>query len=286
MPAFSPSRLGHLSILLVILVFSAACSRDAERVYSVRGIVRAPYSEGTITIHHEEIPGFMPSMLMPFYVSEDEVRELQPGDQVRFDFHVGESSRATNFRVLGREHSAPGNAAPATGSVRRLREGDSVPDFELIDQDNRRVSNADLSGAFTVVTFIFTRCPVPEFCPLISRHFQALQEATSRVPALAATRLLSISIDPEYDRPAILRQYGESLGADFNRWRFATGTTEQVSRLNRLFAVHTEENAGTLDHTLATALIAPDGTVVEIWRGNGWKPEQIIARLSAEIANK
>ncbi len=285
MPSFSLSRLNVGRALLLLLALSTACTRDdGERVYSVRGVVRAPYSEGTITIHHEEISGFMPSMLMPFYVSEDDVRGLQPGDQVQFDFHVGESSRATNFRVLGREDAAAVNAPPAAGSVRRLREGDAVPDFKLVDQNNRSLSEADLAGAFTVVTFIFTRCPVPEFCPLISRHFQTLQEATGQVPELAATRLLSISIDPEYDRPEILRAYGESLGADFNRWRFATGTNEQVTQLNRLFAVHTEENAGTLDHTLATALISPDGTVVEIWRGNGWKPEQVIARLSAEFA--
>ena len=222
----------------------------------------------------------MPAMTMPFYADEAEVRNLVPGDKVEFEFRVGkEESRATQFRKVGRVDVGQG-APPATmaSSPRRLRPGDAVPSFTLVDQEGRTLTEADLRAHSTIVTFIFTRCPVPEFCPLIGKKFQALQKELAK--ANSGARLLSISIDPEYDQPAVLRTYGQSLGADFERWRFATGSPQQVETLTRLFAVRAERNAGSLDHTLATALIATDGKVVEIWRGNAWKPEEILAKLN------
>jgi protein SCO1/2 len=263
---------------LVALIYSALRS---DRVFTVRGVVRAPYADGAISIQHEEIPDYMPAMTMPFLVNRADVRDLVPGDVVEFEFHVGEHSRAKNFRqvdraVIADERNPQSEAGLMVKASRRLREGDEVPSFTLLDQDGDRVTEADLRGRETILTFIFTRCPVPEFCPRIGRNFQSLQAELG--PTSAGPRLLSISIDPGHDTPAVLRAYGESLGADFGRWRFATGTEEQVSMLARLFAVRTERNGATLDHTLATALIGPDGRVVEIWRGNAWKPEEILSR--------
>jgi len=283
----------RLTIALRVLVMAATgaltgCGGDTERerVFQVRGIVRAPYADGTISIQHEKIPDFMPAMTMPFHADETEAQGLAVGDHVEFEFRVGEQSRATKFRRVRQADftaesraTATIDAAPVT---RRLREGDAVPAFSLVDQEGRQLTEADFLNRRTVVTFVFTRCPVPEFCPLIARKFQELQKALLAEPSGSAqTRLLSISIDPEHDRPEILRRYGQSLGADFNRWRFATGSIEQIQKLTRRFAVHTEDGGGgVLDHTLATALIGPDGKLVEIWRGNAWKPEEILARLS------
>jgi protein SCO1/2 len=248
----------------------------------VRGIVRAPYADGTISIEHEPIPNFMPAMTMPFYADQAEAGNLKPGDRVEFEFRVGERSRATKFRPLGRAPEVPpretGAVAPAV-SRRRLREGDAVPPFTLVDQDGRTMTEGDLRGHATVMTFIFTRCPVPEFCPLMAKKFQSLQSTLAN--GSDKVRLLSISIDPEHDVPAVLREYGQSLGADFGRWRFATGSAAEVQALTKLFAVRTERNSGSLDHTLATALIGPDGTVTEIWRGNAWKPEEVLAKIQS-----
>src|SRR5690606_33778697 len=105
-----------------------------------------------------------------------------------------------------------------------------------------------------------------------------VQEAVAR-EGLADVRLLSITLDPEHDRPDVLRNYGQSLGADFDRWTFVTGGEDEVRQLARAFVVRTEPNATTLDHTLATALIGPDGRVIEIWRGNGWKPQEVLAKV-------
>ena len=247
------------------------------------GVVRAPHAEGAITIEHDPIPGFMPAMTMPFYANASDAAGLKAGDRVQFAFHVGTESRATNFQKLPALPSAgPVTPSAPRPTTARLRPGDRVPDFALTSATAQPLTAADFDGEHTLVTFIFTRCPVPEFCPLMARKFQELQQA-SREQRLGL-RLLSITIDPEHDRPDVLHAYSKSLDADPARWRFATGPLDEIARLTRAFAVRTEFNSGRLDHTLATALIGPDRRVVEIWRGNGWKPAEVLARLPAAPA--
>jgi protein SCO1/2 len=273
-----PWMVGAVTVALGTGLFFAT---RHERSYTVRGVIRAPYEGGALSIQHEAIPGYMPAMTMPFNVAPADAQGLAPGDKVEFKFRVGQdASRATHFRKVGRADvaaDATGVKRDATTQVRRLRAGDRFPEFALTDQEGRAFTNVDLRAGPTIVTFIFTRCPVPEFCPLIAKKFQVLQSELVKINRNA--RLLSISIDPEHDQPAILRAYGESLGADFSRWRFATGNPDQIATLAKHFAVRAERTGGSLDHTLATALIGSDQNVVEIWRGNGWKPEEILAKL-------
>jgi protein SCO1/2 len=135
-------------------------------------------------------------------------------------------------------------------------------------------------GRFTIVTFIFTRCPVPEFCPAMAVKFGALQKNLAADPSLAArVRLLSITLDPEFDRPEILAAYGKAVGAKPELWNFATGEKNVVETLAKAFSVYTERNGVTLDHTLCTALIGPDGHVVDLWRGNAWSIDETLAAI-------
>lgn len=260
---------------------------DRERVFHVRGVIRGAYdpAERAISIQHEEIPGYMPAMTMPFFVSSEDVTGLKPGDRVAFEFRVGETSRATNFRKMGREHYSAVSEAPTQTSARRIREGDKIPSFVLIDQDGRQYGSGQMLGHYSILTFIFTRCPVPEFCPLLAKKFLTLQSELAGMPAsaMAEPQLLSITIDPEHDRPDVLKQYGAALGADFGRWRFLTGSTAEIQDLTRGFAVRTERNGGSIDHTLATVLVLPTGEVAQIWRGNAWKPEEIRSELERRV---
>src|SRR5690606_33395448 len=170
-------------------------------------------------------------------------------------------------------------ARPRAGS--RLRDGDAVPAFALVAQDGGPVTREDLAGRYTVVTFIVTRCPLPEFCPLMVSRFRELQTAAAGDPALAERlRLLSVTLDPAYDTPEVLAAYGRAMRADFSRWRFATGSEDAIDGFAKAFAVYRERDGGTLDHTLATALIGPDGRVVEIWRGSGWTTDDVLARIA------
>lgn len=286
----------HRMRALRLLAFFALVFTDApaasgpaatgEQVFTVRGVVRGRLQNGSIRIAHQAIPDYMPAMTMPFNVDATalaQAAQLEPGDGVEFKFAVTDAaSRAFDFHRIGapRQPEEPAVAA-APVPARRLREGDPVPPFALRDQLDRPLTQDDLQGRWTVLTFIFTRCPVPEFCPLMSQRFRTLQQQLAAAGSAGTpVQLLSITLDPEFDTPPILRAYGESYGADPARWRLATGTKEQIMALTRAFAVHTEQSRGTLDHTLATALIGPDGRVRTIWRGNDWKPDEVLAALA------
>jgi protein SCO1/2 len=134
----------------------------------------------------------------------------------------------------------------------------------------------------TAITFVFTRCPVPEFCPLMVRRFHQVQRQLATASAPPEVRLLSVTLDPAFDTPEVLRGYAASQGVDPARWQFATGHPQEIARLTSAFSLHVERGGILIDHTLATAVIGRDGRVVEIWRGNGWKVSEVADALARE----
>ncbi len=256
----------------------------------MRGLVRGlPPDHKTLDIEHEDIPGFMPSMTMPFEVrDEKEIGALQLGDAIAFRLNVTQrDSWIDHVRKIGASdlhlptHAAVSPPPPATAASERLHEGDPMPDFKLTDQDGKPVTLETFRGHPFVLTFIFTRCPIPNFCPRMSSNFADLQKAIESASSgsLAATRLLSISFDPEHDTAEVLKQYGEHAGADFAIWKFATGTPGEIHGLTKGFSVLVQPESGTISHSLATALVDRDGKITKIWRGNAWKPDEVISEL-------
>ncbi|HEY5552333.1 MAG TPA: SCO family protein [Opitutaceae bacterium] len=266
-------------LVLICVLLGAICAQAADRVFDVTGVFRARLDDGRVIIDHEEIPDYMPAMTMAFTPADsDEVSGLRDGDAIRFRWRVSKGgSVAETFIVTGRAASS----APAVrASVKRLREGDAVPAFRLVDESGRPFTEANLIGRSTVVTFIFTRCPVPEFCPAMAAKFASLQESlVANGVAAGSVRLLSVTLDPEFDSPEILTMYGEAVGANPAVWGFATGEKAEAEALSRAFSVYTERNGALLDHTLCTALIGPDGRVRAIWRGNMFKADEVLAAL-------
>jgi len=161
--------------------------------------------------------------------------------------------------------------------VPTLREGDPVLEAELLDEEGTPV-DLSVRDRPTLVTFIFTRCAAMEFCPRMNQRFEDLQKAATDGEA-PPFRLLSITLDPEHDRPDRLKEFGKVIGAEPDIWNFATGSTEEIDRLTEAFRVFRKEEQGTLNHTLCTALVLPDGTIQKIWRGNFWKAEDALAEL-------
>jgi protein SCO1 len=278
--------------LLCLALALGACDRSktaesSARSYQVRGIVRgfAP-DRSTVSIEHENIPGFMPSMTMPFSVKDQkDVAGLKIGDGISFRMTVTEKDLfldqvrkipASDVKVA--EPTSTANVS-STASA-RLREGDMVPPFTLTNQDGTHVTYDAFRGRPFVLTFIFTRCPVPTFCPRISNNFSELQDAIkSDAGAAAKGRLLSITLDPKFDTPEILKSYAQEQKADLEIWTFATGELAEIDKLTQSFAVFVQPEGGTISHGLATALIALDGRVVKIWRGNAWKPSEVMDEL-------
>ena len=270
-------------VLVTLAVWKLAIPKSVDREYTVAGVVVAFEVGDAVLVAHREVAGFMPAMTMPFVFANPRDRErLALGDVVQFTFRTGASrSQAMNVTVTGRDPATlAAYGAVAARNPARLRAGDPVPAFSLVDQDGAPLSDGDLIGRLTVVTFIFTRCPVPEYCPAIAGRFREVQRALSKDKSLADVRLLSVTLDPQHDTPPVLREYGRAMGADFARWRFVTGTPEQVAALTRAFAVYTQASGGTIDHTLATALIDARGRVVEIWRGHLWETQNVLDALS------
>lgn len=283
---------GRIAVLLCVTFAIGGCNRSptadsSARSYEVRGIVRgfAP-DRSTVSIEHEDIPGFMPSMTMPFSVKEQkDIAGLKIGDGISFRMIVTEKDL-----FLDQVKKIPANevhvaqpsptVSAASKNAERLREGDIVPFFALTNQDGARVTSDIFRGQPFVLTFIFTRCPVPNFCPRISNNFSELQSAIQSEAALAGkARLLSITLDPQFDTPEILKSYAEHQKADVRIWTFATGTQAEIDMLTQSFAVFVQPEGGTISHGLATALIGPDGSVMKIWRGNSWTPSEVIDEL-------
>lgn len=164
----------------------------------------------------------------------------------------------------------------------RVKEGKEMPRFGLTDQNGERISLDTFRGQPFVLTFVFTRCPLPNFCPRMSNNFEELQTAIKTGSAtLAKTRLLSITLDPDYDTPKILSDYAAFHHADRQIWTFATGDGKEIEALTRAFSVYRQNEGGTISHGLATALINRDGKIEKIWRGNAWTPAEVIEVIRA-----
>jgi protein SCO1/2 len=275
------NRLLSLGLLAAVCLWTSPLAA-AERVFAVTGIVQAMLDDGSPVIAHEAIPGFMPAMTMAFAVADPSVTAaLKAGDRVRFRFRVtDDASIADRFVVTGRDEAGAAVRPAARTKSQRLRAGDAVPAFRLIDEKGGALTDEALRGRLTVATFIFTRCPVPEFCPAMAIKFASLQRALAEEPASALpVRLLGITLDPEFDRPEVLAAYGRAVGAVPEVWGFATGEKAEIEKLTKAFAVFTERNGVTLDHTLCTALIGPGGRVIELWRGNAWEVGEVLAAI-------
>lgn len=264
----------------------APAAETGQRIFAVEGFLR-DFSDdnSTVDIEHEEIPGFMPAMTMPFYLEKPgRPTGVALGDAVAFDFVVGkENSFIRNLRRIDASRiqlPAPKPApAFAAGASKRLTEGDPAPAFTLFDQSGARLTLADLRGQSVLLTFIFTRCPVPDFCPLMSRNFSAIHEQLS--PELRRrTVLLSISFDTEYDTPEMLKLYGSVFTKDFDTWKFASSAKDEIDRLTSLFSVYTRKENGTISHGLCTVLINPEGRIVRLWRGNTWTTSEVLSALA------
>jgi len=276
-------------------IIFAGCDRRAHeetggpRHYEVRGIIRgfAP-DRRAIDVEHENIRGFMPSMTMPFPVRDQkEITGLQIGDAISFRFAVSDQDswidRIKKISATEVRLPAP-TAAPKTestsDSVPRLREGDPMPSFTLTDQNGERVTLEKFGGKAFVLTFIFTRCAIPNFCPRMSSNFAELQTAIKAGgEALAKTRLLSITLDPVFDTPQVLKDYGAHEQADPGVWTLATGNAPEIDALTHAFSVYRQTEGGTISHGLATALIDKGGKIDKIWRGNAWTPAEILAEI-------
>ncbi|HEX5876078.1 MAG TPA: SCO family protein [Pyrinomonadaceae bacterium] len=274
-------------LLLLCICFAVSCGRSNEKRYDLKGkVVVVEPDKHLVTVSHEEVKDYMPAMTMPFTVrSESDLQILAPEDQITATLVVDGSHSWLEDLIIVRQS---GNAA-AVPAVAQAKEGDSVPNFKLRNQNDREIRIHNYRGKALLLTFIYTRCPVPEYCTLMSNNFVQVDRELGQDPELyGKTHLLSISIDPEYDTPQVLRSYGSAhteryQEETFAHWEFATGTKEQVKEIAEYFGLRYFPEKGEIIHGLRTVIVGPDGKVAKVYSGNEWKPEEVVAEIKKAV---
>ncbi|HEU5459085.1 MAG TPA: SCO family protein [Pyrinomonadaceae bacterium] len=271
-------------LLILFLSFAASCRRGSanEKRYELKGkVVAVDRDKSQVTISHEEVKGYMPAMTMPFSVSETDLQILAPEDQVVATLVVDGSKTRLEELVISRQSGNPA-AMPA---VVVAKEGDEVPNFTLRNQDDREIRIHNYRGKALLLTFIYTRCPVPDYCTLMSNNFaQVDRDLGQDAEVYAKTHLLSVSIDPDYDTGKVLRSYGAAHTGRYEKetfvhWEFAAGTKDQVKDIAQYFGLTYFPEKDQIIHGLRTVIVTPDGKVAKIYTGNEWKPDEIVSQL-------
>ena len=259
-PTWGHRRRYHLIPLIAILAFAGCAKR-----YHGEGLVTAvDPAQARVTISHRAIPGYMPAMVMPFRLARpDDGRRVHPGDRVRFELR---SAQVRNLRVIGTKQDFP-IAAPA----HVLKAGDAVPDFELTDQLGRPLRFADLRGRVTAIDFVYTRCPLPDVCPRLSASFAYAARALRDKPVT----FVSVTVDPQFDTPAVLNAYAQRYGADSEQWRFLTGDMERIKEVAGWFGLVFWPEENMIAHTVTTAVVDREGRIAALIQGSSFRPAEL-----------
>jgi protein SCO1/2 len=278
-PSSVRARLAAVAFLALATTCAGCSSTGApEARYDLRGtVVEVDREHGEIGIAHEEIPGFMDAMTMSFPVAEWVLGAAAPGDTINAELVVtGSKTRLENVSLS----KAPGPNDPDPDNiVEGAPPGTLIPDLTFTNQTNHLVRLRDLDNGLRVVTFIFTRCPLPDYCPLMNQRFQELDAELASEPELARrVSLLSVTLDPDYDTPEVLNTYSKPyLTDDLNvrRWDFATAEPGVIRELAQFVGLVYRSESDQIIHSLRTAVIDPSGKVVRVFRGNDWKAGEL-----------
>lgn len=250
-------------------------------------VVSLSTERGTALVDHEAIPGFMPRMTMEFHVNPGDLRVLRAGLRIRGKiyeaadgFYLEEIWPADPMaeRIVEAAGSALRQDTVTRGTAAFREVGENLPDFALYDQDGKIVQAAQLRGHQIVLNFIFTRCPDAKMCPATVAKMMHLQ-AMGREAGITNLELISITLDPEYDTPGVLRDYADARGIDTSNYRFLTGPERAIKDLLAQLGVLAFQNGPLIQHTLATVLIDAKGKIVHRVDGSGWTAEEFAARL-------
>jgi protein SCO1/2 len=290
-----------LMALSLVLAFAVGCGQSPDRspsasgapapgtnqqIFRVKGVVmEVKPRQKSVTIKHENVHGYMPAMTMPFDVRDaNELAGLEPGDPVSFRLIVTDTEGwIDQIRKTGPKTNTPPTTGPfrLVRDVEPLKEGDLLPDYHFTNELGQAFSTAQFKGRALAINFLFTRCPYPEFCPLMANDFEQTQKKLLAMPASPANwQLLTISFDPEFDTPPVLKAYAESHHYDPAHWTFATGELIDITAIGEQFGLaFCHDETGGISHNLRTAVIDASGRVRKIFAGNQWTPDELVQEI-------
>jgi len=272
---------------IIGLFFAVSCTQAKQ--YELKGqILAVNRDKQELLIKHDEIVGYMMAMTMPYKVASSGMLDnVNAGDIITAQLQVKDGTGT--ITAITKTGTAPPDVPKPSplsdGMVLMLKEGEDAPNPPLVDQDGKRRDLADIRGGGALaLTFMYTKCPMPTYCPMMDRNFVDVQKQIKASPALRGkVHLLSVSFDPKNDTPPVLKQHAKTLGADPSMWTFVTGAQDEIDKLAMSFGVTLvrgqSPNPDEIGHTLRTAIIDRSGKVVKIYTGNEWTPAQIVADL-------
>jgi protein SCO1/2 len=275
-------------ILLALLIYCAAGDLWAAQRYAVSGmILKIDRPHRSFVASCKEIPGYMEAMAMPIPVHDAKLLDgLQPGTMVDFTLVVtgddayAEDVKIHHFQSTERDpFQARGlqlleNFGRKDAAARELGVGEPVPDFTLTDQTGRRISLSQFAGKVVAAAFVYTSCPLPNYCFRLSNNLGRLQKRFAERMGRDLV-LLSVTMDPARDTPAVLAKYATTWKADANSWHFLTGPEADVSAVCHKFGVNFWPDEGALTHSLHTVVIDRQGRLAANFEGNEFSAEQL-----------
>ena len=264
---------------------SPAVPASAVKTYDVRGVIQQISPDlHKATIKHEQIPGYMAAMTMDFTVKNtNELAGLAPNDEVTFKLAVTENDDWIEGLQFVAHHITEVTDHTFTFHVPtpELKPGDVLPDYEFTGEDGKPFQFSDFRGSAVAFTFFFTSCPLPEFCPRMNKNFaEARDLIRQQTNAPTNWELLSVSFDPDFDKPEVLAGFGNFYrNNDTNRWRFAVASTNTLAGLAPKVDLHFWREAGSISHNLRTVVLDLDGKIFCQFDGNDWTPEELAAAI-------
>lgn len=286
-------------VLLVIVAVVSGCDKNvppttsnaivesAPKVFEARGVVRSvPEGGQTIVVRHEEIPGYMPKMTMELNVRDaQEIAGLKRNDEIAFQLVATTNTHwIQNIKRLGKVvETEPEPPSPGFTVTKELAPGDALPDYEFLAEDGRKIKFSDFRGRVLAFTFIFSRCPLPDFCPRMGNNFAAARELIATNAAASTNwQFLSISFDPEFDSPEVLHNYAKNYRHENpDRWLFVAAPPAVLRTLAPELNLLLTRESGSISHNLRTVVIDPKGNVFKQFDGNRWTPEELAAAILA-----
>jgi len=306
---------------LCVLVLFASCGRPSAepeaparvekapeievKVFDLTGEVREVDAPGReLQIRHDEIPGFMAAMTMPFQVSKDvDMDDFRVGDQLEAKLRVEfEDGLVRDYELVDPTVTKPALDAGASATLDlsgekptlktrpgRIEPGDEVPDFAMTDQDGQARRLSDLRGKVVVLTFVYTRCPLPDYCPAMDRRFSELSQSLATSPTRSEkVRLVSLSFDPENDVPEVLKKHAQIRGAQPPLWTYAVASHEELAKIAPALGLVYGPGKNEIIHNLCTAVIGPDGKLARLEVGtknNDWTTADMLKSIAPLLAD-
>jgi protein SCO1 len=283
------------AFLAALALLTAACGGGGatkdRREFTLQGqVLSLQPDRKEAVIRHEEIAGFMAAMTMPYSVQDaKEYEGLAPGDLITARLVV--LPNAAYLEAVKKVGTAPleeaASDAPAAASgFELIKTGAPVPDQTFVNQDGAAMTLHQLRGDAVVVTFMYTSCPMPTFCPLMDQNFAKIQAKLKEQNNMLKVHLLSVSFDPQVDTPAVLKKHADKLGADPRLWSFVTGDRDEIDKWASGFGVSISRamnDPRDITHNLRTVILDRQGNLVQTYTGNEWTPEQVLADVRVMV---